>query len=217
MGWIIGVDEVGRGSLAGDVYAAGVLVEKPTTGQYPVIGVRDSKILTAEHRQKLHDQIIRSTLCGTAFAFKSSAFIDLRGIVPAVGECFRECILTLLKQAEDEDKPVDAVFVDGNPLWGPKFLTGHEESNVVFMQHGDRKEWVIGAASIIAKVRRDHKMLRLAASHPGYGWERNMGYGTEEHIAAIKGLGFTPLHRRSFCRNILDDSDSVFDMFGGTP
>ena len=214
MGWVIGVDEVGRGPLAGPVVTAAVMAERREDGTWPVLGVRDSKKLSPEKRVILFNQLQDSPYVGFAYAQREAVNIDHHGIKHALGSCFKDCIGTLLHQCPGL---VEAVLIDGSPLWSPEFLRGQRDIPVRYIIRGDDSEWVIGAASILAKVFRDSWMTRRDKAYPGYGWDRNMGYGTEEHIAAINRLGFTPEHRKSFCSAIKGTEDSIFDMFGTEP
>lgn len=215
MGWVIGVDEVGRGPLAGPVMTAGVMVERKMLNPYPVNGVRDSKKLSAKNRTILAGQLLGCDRIRTCRESASPNRIDTEGIVPVLGKCFRDTIRRLLGAALEKGETVDLVLVDGEPLWTPNYLTGSSDVPVRFIVGGDDKEWSIGAASIIAKVLRDAEMTRLAAVHPGYGWERNAGYGTPEHIKAIRTKGLTPQHRVTFCKHFVPSVDtSVMDLFG---
>lgn len=213
MAWVIGVDEVGRGPLAGPVVVGGVLVERPTRdAEWPVKGVRDSKKLSPAKRLILAQQLAGHPAVHHTFARKSAHEIDNLGIVPALGHCFRECIATLMQEAQG--RKVEAILVDGDPLWSPHFLVGANGPPVRFIRQGDSKEWSIGAASILAKTHRDEFMVRLAEQHPGYGWERNSGYGTSEHEEAIRRQGLSPHHRRTFCRKFVGADTDVLEMFG---
>jgi ribonuclease HII len=214
MGWIIGLDEVGRGPLAGPVAVGGVLVERPALNKWPVSGVRDSKALSPFKRTVISQQLKSVSTIDYCVLQEPAYQIDRLGISPVLGGLFRACILKLLAQAERWKAPIDAIIVDGDPLWTPAFLTGKADGPpVAFIRQGDAKEWVIGAASILAKVERDLVMMRLAEIHPGYGWEHNSGYGTAEHEAAIEKLGLTPQHRRTFCSKFLGGTEDALEMF----
>ena len=173
---LAGIDEVGRGPLAGPVVAAAVVLRTA------VPGVGDSKALAAAERRRLVPLIRAVAWVGIGAA--SVAEIDRLNILQASFLAMRRALARL---------PVtpDQVLVDGNrapPLPVPA-------TPVI---GGDATIAEIGAASILAKVLRDALMARLALRHPGYGFERNAGYGTAQHLAALARLGATPHHRRSF-------------------
>lgn len=185
-GIIIGVDEAGRGPLAGPVVAAAVVLCDP-----PVSGLADSKKLSAKRRGVLEEQI--KQCCGWAVGVVEPDEIDRLNIFGAT-----MLAMTLAVQAlcEQLSAPVFEVLIDGNLTphgrrpewcWPARAIVG-----------GDAIEPCISAASIIAKEHRDRIMRSHAETHPNYGWERNAGYGTPEHMAALRQYGPTSLHRRSF-------------------
>ncbi len=176
---VAGVDEAGRGPLAGPVVAAAVVLPEGVC----IDGADDSKQLTAETRVELFDRIMtRAAAVGVGAA--SVREIDRRNILRAT--------TVAMQRALDRLTPVpDHVVVDGLPV---KWL-GREHDAVV---DGDALVHSIGCASIVAKVVRDRLMQRLATRYPGYGWDRNAGYGTAEHRAAIDEIGLTPHHRLTF-------------------
>lgn len=183
---MIGVDEAGRGPLAGPVVAAAVVL-----GDAIPTGLDDSKRLSAKRRAVL-DEAIRQT-CGWAVAVVEPDEIDRLNIFIATMEAMTRAVARLTAALE---APVSAVLIDGNLTpqgrcrdwcWPARAIVG-----------GDGIEPAISAASIIAKEWRDRLMLEAAAAHPHYGWERNKGYGTAEHLDALRRHGPTPLHRRSF-------------------
>jgi len=188
--YIIGTDEVGRGCLAGDVYVAAVLVPE---GMAKIEGVADSKVLTPKKREALHGTLTRHPLVRYKVVSRSVADISRLGIVRAVREAFLEAVEGLLKLGE----PMSAIMVDGVPIWDEGRFP---QAPTTFMPKGDALDWRIGAASIIAKVERDAYMVEQAKAYPAYGWEKNKGYGSEVHIAAIRQHGLSPLHRPKFCR-----------------
>ena len=146
-------------------------------------GLDDSKKLTARKREVLYDNILTSARCSIAHA--SVAEIDELNILRASHLAMERAIAGL-------DTPPDHVLIDGNMI--PKGLALSAEAIV----KGDSRSLSIAAASIIAKVARDRIMGDLAAQFPGYGWETNAGYGTKQHMEALRNLGVTPHHRRSF-------------------
>lgn len=199
MDYIIGVDEVGRGCLAGDVYAAAVLAP---VGAVPVSGVKDSKALSYQARAKLYTQLTACQDIQWAAARTSVAVINSCGIVKAVKGCFLTCIDELRHRANCP--PVQEIVVDGEPLWETLYFG---DAPTRFMPKADANVWTVSAASIIAKVIRDSYMEDLAKKYPGYGFESNRGYGTAEHIAGLQKLGLTPEHRTQFCQSALRNSD----------
>ena len=185
-GLIIGVDEAGRGPLAGPVVAAAVVL-----GREIPAGLDDSKRLSAKRRAVLDTAIQKS--CCWSVAVVDPEEIDRLNIFIATMTAMTRAVAALTAAI---NAPVSEVLIDGNMTpagrsagwcWPARAIVG-----------GDGIEPAISAASIIAKQWRDRIMVEAAAAHPHYGWERNMGYGTAEHMAALREHGATPLHRRSF-------------------
>ena len=176
---VAGVDEAGRGPLAGPVVAAAVVLPE---GAF-VEGANDSKQLSFATREGLYPMILASALC-VGVGAASTKEIDRRNILRATTVAMERALDHLNAQPGH-------IVVDGLPV---KHL-GREHDAVV---DGDALIHCIGCASIVAKVIRDRLMRRLALRYPGYGWERNVGYGTAEHRAAIDELGLTPHHRLTF-------------------
>ena len=189
MGYVIGVDEVGRGALAGDVYTIGVLVLSDTA---PVKGVKDSKVMTAKQREEVSKALLGSYAVRWTRSSRTAKDIDRLGVGVATAECFVECIEAPLAQ-------VDKIIVDGVPIWPVNRWSVPTE----FMPKADANVWAVGAASIIAKVMRDSYMKELAAKHPQYAWEKNKGYGTAAHIQALRDFGLSPVHRTKFAMTAL--------------
>ena len=162
-------------------------------GTTPVEGITDSKKLSAKRRQELHDALCRAQDVHVAIGKRSAPYVNQHGIQRALRQSFLDAIEELLALG----LPLDSIRADGKPLWPESYFDTPTE----FIIGGDGSDWAIGAASIVAKVRRDAYMVEEAKVHPQYGWERNVGYGTKEHIAAIRKHGLTPLHRVKFCRN----------------
>jgi len=178
---IAGIDEAGRGPLAGPVTAAAAILPHPLPADLERLD--DSKALTAAARAELLPVILAH--CRTGIGWASVEEIDALNILQA-------SMLAMCRALHDLGADVHAVLVDGNRL--PADLPCPGQAVV----KGDGKSLSIAAASIVAKESRDAEMARLASMHPGYGWETNMGYGTAAHRNAIKKHGPTPHHRRSF-------------------
>jgi ribonuclease HII len=196
---VVGVDEVGVAPTCGAVVAAAVIM-RPNCHRIP--GVRDSKTLSAAQRERLAPRI-RTRAWAVGVGAASVREIDQLNIYHATHLAMRRAIARV--------RGHEHVLVDGNRIAGFEALVG-PYSNVV---DGDATVYSIACASIVAKVVRDRMMALLAARHPGYGWERNQGYATLEHRRAIRRLGLTPFHRRSFLalqRTLAGDQVS-FDLF----
>lgn len=191
---VAGVDEVGRGPLAGPVTAAAVILDPARMPQ----GLGDSKALSSKKRERLFAEIMGSAQVSVAHATVEE--IDALNILRASHLAMQRAVAGLAI-------PPAHVLVDGNLI--PAGLQGRAEAIV----KGDAKSLSIAAASIIAKVTRDRIMVDLAQQHPGYGWEINAGYPTKQHLEALLNLGVTPWHRRSFrpVHNILYQEVSVSD------
>ena len=175
---VAGVDEVGRGPLAGDVVAAAVILAE----SHPD-GVTDSKLLTPGRREVLAERI-RDEAVSWALGRATVAEIDELNILQA-------SLLAMRRAVEALPIQPSLVLVDGNRL--PKWP--YEARAIV---KGDLTEPSIGAASILAKVQRDGEMMALNQQYPGYGFDRHKGYPTKAHLAALEQLGMCPAHRKSF-------------------
>ncbi|QTD56619.1 ribonuclease HII [Parasphingorhabdus cellanae] len=175
---IAGIDEAGRGPLAGPVVAAAVILPDG----HSIKGLDDSKKLTAKKRATLESEILEKTIYHIALCEESE--IDSINILQAT-------MLAMTRAADGLSQKPDHILVDGNRL--PKW--GHDAEAVI---GGDAIHPCISAASILAKEYRDRMMVAAAEQYPEYGWERNKGYGTAEHLAALREYGPTPLHRKSF-------------------
>ena len=187
---VAGVDEVGRGPLAGPVTACAVVL---APGRIPA-GLRESKMLTAARRETLFDEIM--AVAEVSVAHASVAEIDALNILRASHLAMERAVAGL---------NAGHALIDGNLI--PRDLACPATAIV----KGDAKCLSIAAASIVAKVTRDRIMVDLAQQHPGYGWEANAGYPTKAHLEALQILGVTPWHRRSFkpVHNILYQGNSV--------
>lgn len=190
--FIAGVDEVGRGPLCGPVVAAAVLLDPASIPE----GIDDSKRLSHGRRERLFDLICQQAIWGIGEATVEE--IDEINILQASHLAMRRAIARL------EPEP-DFLLIDGHLL--PPGLPARAACVV----RGDAASLSIAAASILAKVYRDRLMVDLAQQYPGYGWERNAGYPTKEHLGALLNLGVTPHHRRSFkpVHNILYQDVSI--------
>ena len=181
--YICGVDEVGRGPLAGPVVCAAVIM--PLDEESIIVGVDDSKKLSAKKREQLAEEIKKRALAYTIVEV-SEKDIDEINILEATKLGMKRAIETLEKQP-------DVVLTDGNMT----INIAHKQHSVI---HGDALSYSIGAASIIAKVYRDNLMVEYAKLYPHYAFEKNMGYGTAAHIQGIKEHGLCPIHRRTFTK-----------------
>lgn len=199
-GRVAGVDEVGVAPTCGAVVAAAVIM-KPHARRIP--GVRDSKTLSAMQRERLAP-IIRRRALAVGVGAASVREIDALNIYHATHLAMRRAISRLGGH--------DHVLVDGNRIAGFEAAVGPYTAIV----DGDARCYTIACASVIAKVVRDRMMALLATRYPGYGWERNQGYATLEHRQAIRRLGLTPFHRRSFLalQRTLAGDQLPLDLFG---
>ena len=187
---VAGVDEVGRGCLAGPVTAAAVVLEPNRA----VAGLRDSKLLTAARRERLYQRIVGAGTWAVAAAEPSD--IDRINIHRASLDAMRRAVLALVP-------PPDFVLVDGFEV--PELAVPQER-----IVGGDRRCAAIAAASIVAKVTRDRQMRALHAHDPRYGFDRHKGYATREHLAALRRYGYSTAHRRSFRpRSLLDSTSTI--------
>ena len=180
---IAGIDEVGRGPLAGPVVTACVSIPQDKL----VLGVDDSKKLSEKRREALYDQLIAAAdYCRTCFL--GPEVIDEINILNATKRAMETC-----------GAEFNGVFL----VDAVKGLNLPGEIRPII--HGDALSYMIGAASIVAKVARDRYMIELDAKYPMYGFARNKGYGTKEHIEALKKYGPCPEHRRTFIKNFVGD------------
>ena len=184
--YICGIDEVGRGPLAGPVVAGAVILPRDCR----ILYLNDSKQLSEKKREELYEVIMENAV-STGLGFVSPERIDEINILQATYEAMRQAIGKLEK--EPDLLLNDAVTIPG------------VEIRQVPIIKGDAKSVSIAAASIIAKVTRDRLMVQYEEILPGYGFAQNKGYGSREHIEALKRLGPTPIHRRSFIGNFLPD------------
>jgi len=189
---IAGVDEVGRGPLAGPVVAAAVVLDP---AHIPA-GLNDSKKLTAKRRDALDDELL--AVADVSIAEATVAEIDAHNIL-------RASHIAMVRAIAGLPQPPDYVLIDGNMV--PRDLVILSETII----KGDGRSLSIAAASIVAKVWRDRHMVALAQQHPHYGWEKNAGYPTAQHKLGLEQFGVTEHHRRSFkpIHNILYQDKNV--------
>jgi ribonuclease HII len=177
---VVGVDEVGLGCLAGPIVAAAVLLPEDLI---PINGIRDSKKLSELQRNRLYEQIQQQAIAiGVGMA--SVAEIEEINVLQASYRAMQRAIGRI--------QPLDHALIDGRKI---KVDFGVPITTII---KGDSLSYSIACASIVAKVRRDRLMTRLAGRYPGYGWERNRGYGTAQHLYALRSLGVTPWHRKTY-------------------
>ena len=192
---IAGIDEAGRGPLAGPVVVACVVMPRDSM----IEGVNDSKKVSEKKREKLYEQILEEAL-GFGVGIISQEEIDKINILNATKEgltaAIKEMERDLQKKKIGFEKP-EIILVDA--------LTKIDTDHIPYRSiiKGDAKSYSIAAASIVAKVTRDRIMRAWDEVYPMYGFEKHKGYGTAAHIAAIKEYGLCPLHRRSFVKNIV--------------
>ena len=188
--YLAGVDEAGRGPLAGPVVAAAVIFDEKTD----IPGVNDSKLLTEVKREELFEKIILEAL-SYSVAIINHDVIDKVNILNATMLAMEKAILSL------NIKP-DLILVDGNRIF-------KSDIPVIPIVKGDGKSFSIAAASILAKVTRDRLMKDLANEFPIYSWDQNKGYPTSKHREVIKLYGPSPFHRKSFLKNILSEQEII--------
>lgn len=182
--FVAGIDEAGRGPLAGHVYAAAVILPENLV----IEGINDSKKLSEKKREELYDIIIEKALAYKICYADSETITEIN---------IRNATLKAMKEAAEGLEIVpDRLLVDGNALPNTKIPAE-------YVIKGDSKSMAISAASILAKVTRDRYIKELDEIYPQYGFAKNKGYGTAEHIAAIKKYGPSPVHRKDFIKNFI--------------
>lgn len=184
---IAGIDEVGRGPLAGPVVTACVVMNYDNM----IDGVFDSKKVTKKNREKLFNEIIKNAK-SVSISLRDQNRIDEINILEATKECMKECF-------NNSKVKVDLLLIDAVRLE----ICENEKSIV----KGDATSYAIACASIIAKVYRDRLMEQFSKEYPNYDFENNVGYGTKKHIDAIKKYGVTKIHRLSFLKNIIGENE----------
>lgn len=194
MDLLVGIDEVGRGPLAGPVVAAAVIL--PTNFYLPEIN--DSKKLSEKKRNELFDIIKKEAIC-YAIASVDEKKIDEINILESTKLAMKSAIYSIKEKVSKKfngDKSIDYLLIDAVKLEDIDI----PQMNIV---KGDARSISIAAASILAKVTRDRLMIRYNEQYPGYSFNSNKGYGTKQHYEGISKLGITPIHRKSFLKNIL--------------
>lgn len=188
---VAGVDEAGRGPLAGPVVAACAILPE----DFDVIGVDDSKKLSEKRREELFEQILNKSLA-TGVGIADNNLIDEINILQATKKAMQEALENANKMLEEKTgKTVGHVLFDAVEIKG----LGISQSAII---KGDAKSLSIAAASIIAKVTRDRMMMEYHEQYPYYGFNSNKGYGTKAHYAGIDEHGITPIHRKTFLKNL---------------
>ncbi|NWF51395.1 MAG: ribonuclease HII [Ignavibacteriaceae bacterium] len=188
--YLAGVDEAGRGPLAGPVVAAAVVFKE----NIRITGVKDSKQLSESERQKLFLQIVQKAESYSVGIVENNEIEEIN-ILQATLLAMKKAVSSLIV------KP-DLILVDGNKTFNSTIET-------ISIVKGDNKSFVIASASIIAKVTRDRIMKELSLLHPQYLWGKNKGYATKEHISAIKKFGITPFHRKTFLSKIINSNQQL--------
>ncbi len=193
--YIVGIDEAGRGPLAGPV-SVGVFCVPVAFKKFKTFsaGVRDSKKLSEKKREEWFgkmEELKRANECFYAVAFGSAEMINTRGISYAIKHALKTALAKLHLPPEEA-----LVLLDGG-LYAPKEYP-HQETII----HGDDKEAVISLASVLAKVTRDRHMLEIAKKHPAYGFHKHKGYGTKAHFSAIREHGILDIHRKGYLSNL---------------
>ncbi|NTU88354.1 MAG: ribonuclease HII [Actinobacteria bacterium] len=191
-GMVVGIDEVGRGAVAGPLTVAAVVLPLEPL----IIGLNDSKQLTPTRREELAREI-KACALAIGIAHIAPEDIDACGMAASLR-------VAMLRALESTNVEPDSVLIDGNPM--------HLHKREISIVKGDGKIAAIAAASIVAKVTRDAIMVRADKDYPGYGFASAKGYASAEHIDAIKTLGLTDFHRASFCRGFLSEQLTFLDM-----
>ncbi|PIR69464.1 MAG: ribonuclease HII [Candidatus Niyogibacteria bacterium CG10_big_fil_rev_8_21_14_0_10_46_36] len=192
--YLIGIDEVGRGPLAGPITIGVVVVPQKRKNLF--VGIKDSKALSVSKREEWFKALqghTRGNRMFYAISSVSHAVIDKIGIVPATRLAISRSLKKIAKKNVRIGSKSARVLLDGG-LKAPR-----EYANQQTIIRGDKQIPIIAAASIMAKVMRDRKMMRLAREYPQYGFDIHKGYGTKAHMRALKKYGLSNIHRKSFC------------------
>lgn len=189
---VAGVDEVGRGPLAGPVVAACVVMDLTK----PILYVNDSKKLSKAKREELYQQILRNSLY-CAIGEVGNQIIDRENILHATFMAMNAAIVHVQNQMSEKKETMNLLLVDGNQS------IPHQPMMQRTVVQGDAQSYSIACASILAKVHRDAFMEKMDKKYPGYDFASNAGYGTALHIEGIKKRGLSPIHRKSFCSHFV--------------
>lgn len=192
-GYVVGLDEVGRGPLAGPLTIGAVVWDKDPN---PLAGLNDSKQVPESKRPDLARAITETALCHT-LVFIEPAEIDTYGMSACLRKAFKQAIDEIDAQVAQKGIAVTTVLLDGNPL--------HIDEREVSVVKGDAHSASIAAASLIAKVARDELMMSYDECYPGYDFAHSKGYGSKKHCDALLEKGLSPIHRKTFCQGILQD------------
>lgn len=197
--YIIGIDEAGRGPVAGPVSVGAVCARVDEKIEHELFdgGIKDSKKLTPKGRDVLYEWVLQNSVLRSAVGFSSAEVIDARGIVPATKLAMRDALRAVLP--EDCEKWEVKVLLDGGLKAHPIF------TNQETIIKGDEKEVLIALASVMAKVARDREMEKVGTKHPEYNFAKHKGYGTKDHYKAIRQFGLCDSHRRSFLTRVFVD------------
>lgn len=187
---IAGVDEVGRGPLAGPVVAAAVVLPE----DFDIIQINDSKKLTEKKREELFP-LIKEQAIAYSIGMVANDIIDEINILEATKRAMKGAIFSLDDKLKGIKNGIDMILIDALTLDGINI----EQRGII---KGDSKSISIAAASVLAKVTRDHMMIEYDKKFPGYGFASNKGYGTKAHYEGIKEHGLCPIHRKTFLKNI---------------
>ncbi|MBI4132991.1 ribonuclease HII [Candidatus Uhrbacteria bacterium] len=200
MRFLIGVDEAGRGPLAGPVSVGAVMVPERFDIRKAFPDVKDSKLLTPKARAEMYEEAVARSKAGElkfCVRFSDHAHIDEFGITRALRRAVAKCVHALAPSPHNV-----RVYLDGL-LYAP---SKYEQETVV---HGDLLVPIISLASVIAKVQRDRLMVRYSKKFTQYGFELHKGYGTKMHWRALEEYGLSQIHRRTYCRSLLGAENSV--------
>ena len=189
---ICGVDEVGRGPLAGPVVTCAVIMKSDSA----IEGITDSKKLSRKKMLKLKEKILEDTIC-YAYGYANPRLIDKINIKNATHKAMEDALNNL--KVKPEIVLIDAERID----------TDIPQLNIV---KGDLNEYVISCASILAKIRRDDIMINFSKLYPNYGFDTNMGYGTKKHYQGLEEYGETPIHRQTFLRKFHERQMTFDDL-----
>lgn len=198
-GLVCGIDEAGRGPIAGPVMAAAVILDPNS----PIEGLNDSKKLSAKRREALYEKIWDKAIAASV----SCAFVDEIDNT----DILSADLLAMKRAFEGVNTSPAIVLVDGDVL--PELYEPFSDNKIKFggmiknVIGGDARSEAIAAASILAKVERDAEMCRLAEQYPGYGFEKHKGYGTKAHYAAIEELGLCSIHRKTFLKKYIKEDE----------